>query len=313
MKTIPLKIKEQLKKVIVGKDDTVELLIAAVLAGGHVLLEDTPGTGKTTLALALTKCMGLRFRRIQMTPDTTASDITGYSAYDTGKGEFVYHEGAAMTDLLLADELNRTSGRTQAALLEAMEERRLTVDGVTHELSPYFTVIATQNPVGTAGTSVIPLSQLDRFMVRLRLGAPDRDSLKKILTDRAHADPLESAEQVCTAEELGTLKAEIDKVAVKEEVTDYLCDLMQAASESSYTDGGISPRGALALFRLAKAGAFLDGRDHVVPKDIRTCLIPVCAHRLVLTREARAAGKTPEGILEEIKKDIPYPENKENL
>ncbi len=313
MKTIPLKIKEQLTKVIIGKDDTVELLIAGVLAGGHVLLEDTPGTGKTTLALALTRTMGLRFRRIQMTPDTTASDITGYSAYDEGKGEFVYHEGAAMTDLLLADELNRTSGRTQAALLEAMEERGLTVDGITHELSPYFTVIATQNPTGTAGTSAIPLSQLDRFMERLRLGAPDREALKRLITDRKDSDPLDGVGQVCNAEDLDAIRAEINKVTVSEEVTDYLCDLIQKAADSRYTEGGISPRGALALFRLAKAGAYLDGRDHVVPRDIRTCFIPVCAHRLVLTREARASGKTPEGILEEILKELPYPENKENL
>lgn len=232
MKTIPLKIKEQLTKVIIGKDDTVELLIAGVLAGGHVLLEDTPGTGKTTLALALTRTMGLRFRRIQMTPDTTASDITGYSAYDEGKGEFVYHEGAAMTDLLLADELNRTSGRTQAALLEAMEERGLTVDGITHELSPYFTVIATQNPTGTAGTSAIPLSQLDRFMERLRLGAPDREALKRLITDRKDSDPLDSVRQVCNAEDLDAIRAEINKVTVSEEVTDYLCDLIQKAADS---------------------------------------------------------------------------------
>lgn len=313
MNSIPIKIKEQLTKVIVGKDDNIEMLIAAVLAGGHVLLEDTPGTGKTTLALALSKCMGLKFRRIQMTPDTTASDITGYSAYDEGKGEFVYHDGAAMTDLLLADELNRTSGRTQAALLEAMEERKLTVDGVTHELSKNFAVIATQNPSGTAGTSAIPLSQLDRFMVRLRLGAPDREALKKLLTDRILTDPLEKTEQVCSAEDLDGLRADINKVTVKEEIMDYICDMMQSAAECSDTEGGISPRGALALCRIAKAGAFLDGRDHVVPKDIRTCLIPVCAHRLVLTREAKAAGKTPEGILDDIIKKLPYPENREDI
>ena len=313
MKSIPAKIKEQLIKVIVGKDDTVELLIAAVLAGGHVLLEDTPGTGKTTHALALSKCMGLNFRRIQMTPDTTASDITGYSAYDADKGEFVYHEGAAMTDLLLADELNRTSGRTQAALLEAMEERRLTVDGVTHDLSKNFAVIATQNPSGTAGTSAIPLSQLDRFMVRLRLGAPDRDALKKLLTDRILTDPLDSTEQVCSAEDLEGLRAEINKVTIKDEIMDYICDLMQSAADCSDTEGGISPRGALALCRIVKAGAFLDGRDYVVPSDIRACFIPVCAHRSVLTREARAAGKTPEGVFEAILKSQPCPENREDI
>ena len=311
MNSIPAKIKEQLTRVIVGKDDTIELLIAAVLAGGHILLEDTPGTGKTTLALALSKSMGLRFRRLQMTPDTVASDITGYSAYDEGKGEFVYHEGAAMTDLLLADELNRTSGRTQSALLEAMEEGRLTVDGITYDLSDAFTVIATQNPSGTAGTSAIPLSQLDRFMVRLSLGAPDRDTLKRILTDRDISDPLDSTEQVCSEEELGRIRGEIRKVKVNEEVTDYICDLMQAVTESRLTDGGVSPRGALALCRIAKAGAYLDGREYAVPGDIRACFIPVCAHRLVLTRETKASGRTAEDVLREIMSALPCPENKE--
>ena len=312
MNSTPAKIKEQLTRVIVGKDDTVELLIAAVLAGGHILLEDTPGTGKTTLALALSKSMGLRFRRLQMTPDTVASDITGYSAYDSGKGEFVYHEGAAMTDLLLADELNRTSGRTQSALLEAMEEGRLTVDGTTYQLSKFFTVIATQNPAGTAGTSAIPLSQLDRFMVRLSLGSPNKEALKRILTDRSTSDPLDSTENVCSTEELENIRGEIKKVTVKDEVTDYICDLMEAVSESPLTEGGISPRGALALCRIAKAGAYLDGRDYAVPGDIRACFIPVCAHRLVLKRETRASGKSAEDILRDIMKAVPCPENKEN-
>ncbi len=215
-----------------------------------------------------------------------------------------------MTDLLLADELNRTSGRTQSALLEAMEEGQLTVDGVTYPLPKHFTVIATQNPVGTAGTAAIPLSQLDRFMVRLSLGAPDSKSLKKLLTDRASADPLDSVEQVCGAEELSAIQAETAAVELSEELTDYVCALWQSIADSPDTLCGISPRGALALCRIARAGAFLDGRDYAVPSDIRACFAAVCAHRLTLTREAKAAGRSAEDVLTAVLRAVPCPENK---
>ena len=309
MNAIPSKIKEQLTKVIIGKDELIGMTLAAIFAGGHVLLEDVPGTGKTTLALGISRSLGLDFRRIQLTPDTVASDITGYSAFDSGKQEFIYHPGAAMTNLLLADELNRTSGKTQAALLEAMEEGRMTVDGITYDLPRPFNVIATQNPSGTAGTSAIPLSQLDRFMVRLRAGSPDRAALKRILSDRSTGDPLDSVECVCTAEQLSEIVRECSLVKVSGEIYDYVCDLVQAAQDDERIDGGISPRGALALCRLAKAVAYLEGRDYVVPMDIRSCFEPVCAHRIVLTRETRASGKCAEDILHEIVEKVPCPEN----
>ena len=311
MNSTPSKIKDQLTKVIIGKDELIGLTLAAIFAGGHVLLEDVPGTGKTTLALGISRSLGLDFRRLQLTPDTVASDITGYSAFDSGKQEFVYHPGAAMTNLLLADELNRTSGKTQAALLEAMEEGHMTVDGVTYALPKPFNVIATQNPAGTTGTSAIPLSQLDRFMVRLRAGSPDRSALKRILTDRSTCDPLDSVECVCTAEQLAEIVKECSLVKLSDEVYDYVCDLVQAAGEDERIDSGISPRGALALCRLAKSSAYLDGREYVVPRDIRGCFIPVCAHRIILTREARAAGKTAEDVLADIIKKVPCPENSE--
>lgn len=307
--SIPAKISEQLKKVIVGKDEALAFTLAAIFAGGHILLEDMPGTGKTTLALAVSKTLGLDFRRIQLTPDTVASDITGYCAYDSGAGKFIYHKGAAFANLLLADELNRTSGKTQAALLEVMEEGRVTVDGITHELPKPFNVIATQNPSGTVGTSDIPLSQLDRFMIKLSLGMPDKASMKKILEDRSTADPLDSVECVCTREELLKIVKECEQVHISEAVYDYVTALWEAADKDKALVRGISPRGALALCRLAKASAYLDGRDYVVPADIRTCFVPACAHRVILSAESRINSRTAEDILTALLEKVPCPDS----
>ena len=308
--TAPKKIIDVLKQVIIGKDDVIKLTLAAFLAGGHVLLEDSPGVGKTTLALAMSKALGVDFGRIQLTPDTVASDITGFTAYDPKTGGFVFHQGAAMTNLLLADELNRTSGKTQSALLEIMEEGKTTVDGKTIPLPKPFNVIATQNPVGTAGTSEIPLSQLDRFMIRVHMGAPDRESLKNILMDRHHSDPLDKAEQVCTAEELIAMQKECENIFVSEKIYYYVCDICEKVSQNEHTEIGISPRGALALCRMAKAVAYLDERDYVVPSDIRTCFIPVCAHRIQLTGSAGYSGITAEKLLENVISEVKAPETK---
>ena len=304
------KITAQLKSVVIGKDEVIGFVLAAVLSGGHVLLEDMPGTGKTTLALALSRSLGLDHRRIQLTPDTVASDITGYCAYDSNTQSFRFHQGAVMTELLLADELNRTSGKTQAALLEAMEERAVTVDGVTHKLPELFCVIATQNPQGTAGTSEIPLSQLDRFTVRLSLGNVDKSALKQILRDRSSSDPLDKVSQICSREDLLALTREVREVYFSDDVYDYVCELCAAAEASEDLSRGISPRGALALCRIAKAVAYLSGRDHVIPEDIRRCFVPVCAHRVILTSQARFSGRKAEDILSDIVSSTGYPEDK---
>ncbi len=304
------KIEQQLKRVIIGKDDVIDFTLAAILAGGHVLLEDMPGTGKTTLALAVSRSLGLDFKRIQLTPDTVASDITGYSAFDSRTHEFRFHHGAAMTDLLLADELNRTSGKTQAALLEAMEEGSITVDGITHKLPEPFCVIATQNPSGTAGTSEIPLSQLDRFMVKLSLGRVDKAALRQILTDRSGSDPLESVEQVCSKSELLKVMGECRQVYLSDAIYDYVCELWQAAESCGSLKHGISPRGALALCKMAKAAAYLGGRDHVVPSDIRSCFVPVCAHRVIISPEARLRGEGVGEILEKLLDEVKTPESR---
>lgn len=298
MNDISNKILCELKKVIAGKDDILNILLAAVFAGGHILIEDLPGTGKTTMALALSKAMGLDFCRIQLTPDTMAGDITGYSAFDSAAGEFRFHKGAAFTDLLLADELNRTSGKTQAALLEAMEEGHCTVDGVTYELPGAFTVIATQNPSGTAGTWELPVSQLDRFAVRIRPGSPDRESLKRLLKERQCKDPMESVCQVCTARDLREIRHECGNVFISEPVYDYICDLWEKISSEGKS---LSPRGVLWLCRVSKAAAYISGRDYVVPRDVRDCFEPVCAHRLGVS--------SPESI-EAILRSVSSPEIK---
>ncbi|MBR1740092.1 MAG: MoxR family ATPase [Ruminococcus sp.] len=307
---IPAAAAAQLRRVLTGKDEVITLTLAALLAGGHILLEDQPGTGKTTLALAVSKVFGIDHRRIQLTPDTVASDITGYAAYDRRSEEFRYHPGAAMTNLLLADELNRTSGKTQAALLEAMEEGSVTVDGITRELPQPFCVIATQNPVGQTGTNELPLSQLDRFMIRLRPGFPDKQALRKILTDRASSDPLDSVTPVCDGETLKSVISDCSGIFVSDSVYDYVCELTDRVNRSESIRQPISPRGALQLCKAARAGAYLDGRDHVVPADIRACLLPVCAHRIVLDPSARLSGETAEGLLRKVMKETKSPDDR---
>ena len=300
----------EIKKVIIGKNETIEKVLMAILAGGHVLIEDVPGVGKTTLALAFSKVLGLDGRRIQFTPDTVASDITGYSAYDREANGFVYRPGAVMTNILLADEINRTSGKTQSALLEVMEEGACTVDGITHEVPKPFSVLATQNPVGSAGTSMLPASQLDRFIIKLSMGYPDKESMKNILKDRHHENPLDNAKTVSNAESLIKMQKKAAETFVDESVYDYISELAEETRKSEYVTLGVSPRGALALCRMAKAKAFCSGREYAVPQDVRDLFTDVFAHRLVLSTKAKICEISAENVLNGIIESVKCPENR---
>ncbi len=299
---------DEVTRVIKGKDEVVAKVMMAVLARGNVLLEDVPGVGKTTMALSFAKSMGLKTRRVQFTPDTMPSDIIGFSVYDKDTGALSYKEGAIMTNLLLADEINRTSSKTQAALLEAMEEKRVTVDGVTYDLPEPFIVLATENPAGSAGTQMLPNSQLDRFLIKLSIGYPDLASQTEILMARHTEDPLSKVEQVVSEEELKDLIEEANQVYMAESLYDYVARLVQKTREHAMVSLGISPRGALALCRMTKAHALCEDRDYVVPEDIRAVFADVCAHRLMLNSKARLNEYTPESILEEILSEVPMPQ-----
>lgn len=290
----------EVQKVILGKREIVEKVLMAVLAQGHVLLDDVPGVGKTTLAMAFARALGLETRRVQFTPDTMPSDILGFSVYDKQAGAFSYQPGAVMTNLLLADEINRTSSKTQSALLEAMEEGHVTVDGVTHDLPAPFVVLATQNPIGSAGTQNLPNSQLDRFLMKLSMGYPDVGSQVRILRERSQQEPLEQVEPVMRREELIAAIARVRQVHVDDQIYDYIARLAEVTRTHPLLKLGISPRGALALCRTAKARAFAEGRDFVVPEDVTQMAEYVFAHRLMLSSKARLNEYTPEAIVAEV-------------
>lgn len=305
-------IQKEMKKVIVGKDDVIQKVLIAVLAQGHVLLEDVPGTGKTTLAAAFAKVLGLDSRRIQFTSDTMPSDIIGFSIYDMKTGELTYKPGAIMTNLLLADEINRTLSKTQSALLEAMEERQVTVDGVTRKLEEPFIVLATQNPAGSAGTQMLPAAQLDRFLMRLSMGYPDRASQVEIMKDRHHTDPMERVQPVLAIPDLLAVTEQVTNVHVSDPIYNYITDLAEETRNNPYIQLGVSPRGALAVCRTAKACAFIHGRDYVIPEDVAEIFKCVCGHRLILSAKARLHEQTAEGLLEEILEHVDKPEMKES-
>ena len=298
---------KQVERVIVGKNDIVSRVFMAILSGGHILMEDVPGTGKTTLALAFAKSLGIDFKRIQFTSDSMPSDVIGFSVYDKSGNALSYKPGAAMTNLLLADEINRTSSKTQSALLEVMEEGQITVDGVTRQVPQPFVVIATQNPVGTAGTQVLPHAQLDRFMLRLKMGYPDFASQVNILKDRQTANPLDAISPVVNINEVIAMKREVAEIHIADSIYEYVTTLAQHTRENPMIQLGISPRGALAVCRMAKAYAYVNGRDYVVPEDIAAIFSDVSAHRLMLSPKARLANQSAEDILAEILKEVKMP------
>lgn len=297
----------EIEKVIVGKNENVERILMAVLASGHVLMEDVPGVGKTTTAMTFAKVLGLETRRVQFTSDTVPSDIIGFSVYNKDKGEFVYKPGAVMTNVLLADEINRTSSKTQSALLEAMEERHVTVDGVTYALPEPFVVLATQNPVGSAGTQMLPNSQLDRFIIKLSMGYPDFQSQVNILRERHTENPLEKANAVLCKGELAELVQAVTQVEIADSVYEYVTHLAQATREHPLVQLGLSPRGALAVCRMAKSYAFLHGRDYVMPEDVAAIFPDVCCHRLMLGTKARMMEETAEKVVASILKQVQMP------
>ncbi len=303
------KITGEIRKVIIGKDHVIEKIWMAILAQGHVLLEDVPGVGKTTMALSFAKALGLEQKRVQFTPDTMPSDIIGFSVFD--KDRLAYQPGAVMTNLLLADEINRTSSKTQSALLEAMEEKRVTVDGVSHELPQPFVVLATQNPVGSAGTMRLPNSQLDRFLMKLHMGYPDLQSQISLMKDRGHGNPLDQVDCVMSREELQRIIATVADTHIADSVYDYIARLCEATRHHPMVQLGVSPRASLALCRVAKAYAFVHHRDFVVPEDVLAVAQDVFAHRLILSSKARLNDYTPEMVLQEIMESVPMPEQTE--
>ena len=297
----------QIRKVVVGKDTTLLWVLAAILARGHILLEDIPGVGKTTMALAFSRVLDLKYSRVQFTPDVLPSDVTGYTVMDPATGKMQYQPGAVVCNLFLADELNRATSRTQSALLEAMEEGQVTVDGVSHPLPNPFVVIATQNPIGAAGTQLLPDSQMDRFMVRLSLGYPSpRDEVNMVL-NRQGGDPLAQAQTLMSREDLVALQQAVEETYVSESVVNYIVDLICATRNHSKILRGASPRATLAVTAMAKAVARLRGRDYVVPGDVREVFVYTIAHRLLLTPLTQAQNETPEEILRQILETVPAP------
>lgn len=300
-------IQTELEKIIKGKKEITDKILMAILAKGHVLMDDVPGVGKTTTALGFSKLLGLDFKRIQFTPDVVPSDVTGFTMYDKKSGEFQYCPGAVMCNMLLADEINRTSSKTQSALLEVMEEGHVTVDGRSYEVPEPFVVIATQNPLGSAGTQMLPESQLDRFMICVSMGYPDARSQMELLRDRQHQNPLEHARQTISAEALLQLQEEVRQVYIADRILEYVTALTEKTRSHALIALGVSPRGALALCRMTKAAAYLEGRDYVIPNDVKQVFSDVCAHRLVLSPKARMANTSAKELLNEILESVPEP------
>ena len=297
----------EVKKAVVGKDRVLIWVMTVILARGHILLEDIPGVGKTTMALAFSRALGLDYGRVQFTPDVLPSDITGYSIYNKDTGEMRYQPGAILCNLFLADELNRATSRTQSALLEAMEEGQVTVDGVSHRIPQPFCVFATQNPTGASGTQLLPDSQMDRFTVRMSIGYPAPADERNMVLNRQGSNPLGQVRQVVRREELIAMQEQASRVYMKEEIVDYAVSLVGATRNHPLILRGASPRATLSVTAMAKAVAYIQGRDYVVPKDVQAVFVNTVAHRLLMTPEAEAKGITPDSVLEQIQSTAAAP------
>lgn len=298
---------DEVSKVFIGKDEIVKKVLMAIYAGGHILLEDSPGTGKTTLALSFSKALGLDYKRIQFTTDTLPSDITGFSLLNNEKREFEFKPGAVFTNLLLGDEINRTSPKTQAALLEAMEEHKVTVDGKTYALPQPFICIATQNPFGFAGTQPLPESQLDRFMISLSIGYPELEKQIEIIKSRRYENPIDKIQAVASKENVIDVQNYLSSVRIQDDLLKYIVLLCEATRNDPLVELGVSPRGVLALTQMAKAHAVLEDRIYVVPEDVQAVFVDVCAHRLILRPQARVEGRNARNILKGILQEVKPP------
>jgi MoxR-like ATPase len=301
------KIVKNVSRVVVGKKQTIELLLIALMAEGHVLLEDVPGVGKTLLAKSLAKSIGGSFNRVQFTPDLMPSDITGFSVYDQHSADFSFRPGPVITHVLLADEINRTIPRTQSSLLECMEERQVTVDGTTHQIPTPFFVMATQNPIELEGTFPLPEAQLDRFLLKASLGYPDRQEEIQILERFQQVDPLDELVAVTTPEDVGRLQKDRRDIIISDPVRHYIADIVRATREHPAIQFGASPRGSLGLMRAGQAMAALSGRGYVLPDDIKYLAIPVLAHRLILKEKDRLRGEHAGQLLAGIVDRTPVP------
>jgi MoxR-like ATPase len=301
------KIIENISRVIVGKKQTIELLLVALLAEGHVLLEDVPGVAKTLLARSLAKSVGGSFKRIQFTPDLLPADITGFNIYDQKTCRFAFHSGPVITHVLLADEINRTIPRTQSSLLECMEERQVTVDGETHSLPAPFFVMATQNPIELEGTFPLPEAQLDRFLLKTYLGYPDKDEEIQILKRFQESDPLRQLGAVTTPDDITRLQLARRGIRVSEPIREYVANIVRATRDHPAIQFGASPRGSLSLMRAGQARAALWGREFILPDDIKYLAHPVLAHRLILSEEERLRGEKSGHVIDELIGRIPVP------
>ena len=301
-------IKQEVNKVIKGKADVVEKVLAAIIAGGHILMEDIPGVGKTTLATTFARSMSMNYKRVQFTPDVLPSDILGFSMYNAATKEFEYREGAVFCNLFLVDEINRTSPKTQSALLEVMEEGTATVDGVTRKLPDPFVVIATENPYGSSGTQMLPESQLDRFMVCLSMGYPSHEDAVAILKGNA-SKPVDHVTEIMSVEELIALRSKTNELYVHDEIYDYIVSIVEATRTMDIFSMGASPRGTIAMLRMAKAMAVINGRDYVTAEDVQKIAKDTLGHRVKLGARGKAQGITMEQAIRMVLQQIPAPRN----